>query len=95
MARKKTEIGDMSNRLNIKKKKKTIQPESSRTDDQKSVSYRLGLDTRERISRAAEQFGVQKSELARYLLNIALDQLEAGEITIQTVEVEKPKKIVF
>lgn len=95
MARKKSSMGDMSGRLNVRKKKKSVQTEDSRPNDQKLAAYRLGSELKERIDQVAKELNVQKSDLVRYLLSYSLNQLEAGEITIETADANKPQKIVL
>jgi hypothetical protein len=69
------------------------QRESNRKKQQRAVSYRIGLDTRDRINTAAEQHNVEKSSLVRFLLNFALDELELSRITLPIVSDPRPRKL--
>lgn len=104
MARKqtKTRLGELDNLLGGQSKsepkskepeRKVVQPESSRSDNQKTISYRLGIHTKERVNEVAKKHDVQKSDLVYFLLHHALDQLEAGQITLPKIENTRPKKL--
>ena len=55
-----------------KAKKKTRPPE------QKTASYRIGQDLKDRVDEISENYNVEKGSLVRALLTFALDELESG-----------------
>lgn len=95
--RKKTSLGNLDAVLGGQPQDEKVSYESqlehNRPDDKKSISYRLGTYTRERVNEVAEKHNVQKSDLVYYLLHLGIDRLEAGEITLPTIENDQPRKI--
>ena len=69
------------------------QREHRRKTQRRAVSYRIGLDTRDRINRSANIHNVEKSSLVRFLLNHALTELENGTITLPTSRDTRPRKL--
>ena len=67
--------------------------EQKRPNDQKTASYRIGQDAIDRLNEAAEKYNVLKGDMARFLILNALDMLDAGEISIDYQEDNRPKKI--
>lgn len=47
-------------------------------------SYDLPVDLAERITETAQSMDVSVSDLAGYLLHVAMEQLETGELKIET-----------
>lgn len=69
------------------------QKEENRKEQKRAVSYRIGLDTRDRINFAAARHNVEKSSLVRFLLNFALDELETQRLTLPIASDPRPRKL--
>lgn len=74
-------------------KKDGMSDEQKRPNDQKSASYRIGQDAINRLNAAAQKYNVLKGDMARFLILNALDMLDAGEISIEYQEDNRPKRI--
>jgi len=66
---------------------------SGRPDAQKVAAYRIGQDAIDALNAAAKQHNVQKGDLARFLILRGLELLEAGKISFEAVEPDRPKRI--
>lgn len=68
--------------------------DARRPDDTKPATYRIGSNLKGRIDETAADLNVEKSGLVKFLLQSALDLLDAGEITLpEFAPVEKPRKL--
>lgn len=64
-----------------------------RPPEQRVAAYRIGEQLKTRIDKTAASHNVEKGDLVKYLLTVALDQLEAGQLNLPTVAPKGPRKI--
>lgn len=72
-----------------------LSDEAGRPDEQKAGTYRIGAETKRRVDELAERWNVTKGDLARYLLNYALDAVDSGELSPPETHRPGPKRIIF
>lgn len=77
-----------------KAEKRAREKEWERRKRESRVSYLLTPEIKERIGRLAERHKASKSEIARLLLEVALDLVEQEKITLELEFVDEARLIV-
>ena len=72
----------------VKKRSK----KSGRPAKDKAATYRIGEKAIDRVNNAANFYHVQKGDFVRFLLNYAIDQLEAGAVELPAAKAP-PRKL--